>query len=83
MKIKVFRFEVSNWTSSPMSRDVGSERFKTSQDELISEEVIENTINKFINGKLVESISVNTIDIEYHNNGRGNTIHLIYTISYK
>ena len=81
-KVKVFRFEVSNSTSAALSDDLNSACYKNNQKKLVSEEMIESIINEFIKDKNIESINTNNIDINYHNNGRGNTIHLIYTILY-
>lgn len=83
-KIKLFRFEVSNGTSSPLGKDdIESSWYRDGQRKLISEKQIEETINNFIKDKNLISISINNIDINYHNNARGNTIHLIYTIVYE
>lgn len=81
-KVKLFRFEVSNWSSRPIGKDSVTISYKQSQAELVSEEDIELIINEFIFDKNVLSIDVNTIDVSKHNNGRGNTVHLIYTILY-
>lgn len=82
LKVKVFRFEVSNSSSAAFSDELSSAWYKSMQKLLASEEMIESTINDFIKNKNIESISVNTIDVNYHNNGRGNTVHLLYTIIY-
>lgn len=86
-KVKVFRFEVSNPSSYSKEEDANSDWFKKARNRLVSESTIEKTINDFIHdfvndGKSVQ-ISVNTIDIQYHNNAKGNTIHLVYTIVYQ
>lgn len=83
MYIKVFRFRVSNWSSSPCSDDRAKTSYYDAQAQLASENEIAKTINKFISDKNVISISVNTVDVAYHNNARGNTIDLIYTILWK
>jgi hypothetical protein len=83
MKIKVFRFKVSNWTSSCSDEDKKGTRYKDKQAELATEEQIEQTINDFIKDKCDVSITVTPVDVDYHNNGRGNEIDLIYTIMYR
>lgn len=44
---------------------------------------IEDEINEFLSDKELIEIKVNQADVRFHNNGRSNTIHLIYTIVYK
>jgi len=85
MKVKVFRFRVSNAASSPCPDDYRENWFKERLAELKSEKDIECIINKFLykKGKKVLDIKVNMIDVEYHNNARGNTIDLVYTILYE
>ena len=82
-KVKIFRFEVSNGSSNPLKDDESSSWYINGQAKLVSEQEIEETINNFIYDIEVIDIKVNNIDINYHNNARGNTIHLIYTIIYK
>ena len=83
LKIKIFRFRVSNATSSPFSGDEKSEWFMKAKKEIWSEKKIEKTINDFIADKDIVDIKINNVDVQYHNNGRGNTIDLVYTITYK
>lgn len=83
LKVKVFRFRVSNAASSPLKDDEYDKWFIQSKKELVSEKSIEQTINKFIEDKDVVDIKINNIDVRYHNNARGNTIDLVYTIMYK
>lgn len=83
MKIKVFRFRVSNWTSSPWSDDKTTDRYKEGQKLLATEDDIERTVNDFICDKKNVSITVTHVDVNYHNNARGNTIDLIYTVMYE
>lgn len=75
-KVKIFKFLVSdygylqkNWNYSPPRVD--------------SVDTIEGTINNFICYKEVVSISVNNVDVAYHNNGGSNKVQLVYTIVYK
>ena len=82
-KVAIFRFKVSNWTSSAMEKDMSTLAFKNAQRKLVSEEKIENTLNYFMEDKEIISVDVKTIDVHYHNNGRANEIDLIYTILYK
>lgn len=85
MKVKVFRFRVSNAASSPCSEDYKKDWFKERLAELKSEKDIERIINEFLykEAKKVLEIKVNTVDVEYHNNARGNTVDLVYTILYE
>lgn len=81
-KVKIFRFEVSNAASRSCDNDKNQSWYRNKLEKLDNEEYIEEYINDFIKGVNVISININTIDVGYHNNGRGNTIHLIYTIVY-
>ena len=81
-KVKIFRFEVSNASSSPCGDDLKTAYYKELKERIASEEDIENIINDFIQNKHDVDIKVNTVDVHYHNNARGNIVHLIYTISY-
>lgn len=85
MKVKGFRFRVSNAASSPCPEDYKKDWFKERLAELKSEKDIERIINEFLykEAKKVLDIKVNTVDVEYHNNARGNTVDLIYTILYE
>ena len=86
-KIKVFRFEVSNWAMNiPEVENISEEKMpfydRKKLNEIVTENEIEETINDFIKDKIKVEIKVNTIDVNYHNNGRCNTVHMIYTIVY-
>lgn len=85
MKVKVFRFRVSNVASSPCDDDYRKAWFKERLAELKSEKDIERIINEFLykEAKKVLDIKVNTVDVGYHNNARGNTVDLVYTIPYE
>lgn len=85
MKVKIFRFRVSNAASSPRPDDYRESWFKKRLAELESEKDIECIINEFLykEVKKVLDIKVNTVDVGYHNNARGNTIDLVYTILYE
>ena len=83
LKVKVFKFRVSNAASAMHDDDKSSAYFIKIQKELVSEKDIEETINNFIAGKDIVDIKINNIDVQYHNNARGNTVDLIYTIMYK
>lgn len=82
-KIKIFGFEVSNSASHPLSKDENESWFAPQQKKLCKENDMERIINAFSEDKNVIDISVNTVDVNYHNNGRGNTIRLVYTIVYE
>lgn len=83
MKIKVFKFEVSNATSEALRDDFGSDWFRKGQSKLVSPTQIENIINEFCHNKDIVDIKINNVDVKYHNNARGNTVELWYTIMYK
>lgn len=80
--VKIFRFEVSNSSSNPLSGDEKKSGFEKAQKRLVTMEHIEKTINSFVKDKSVHDIKINNIDEKYHNNGRANTIFLVYTIIY-
>lgn len=82
MYIKVFRFRVSNATSVGFSDDVEKPWYKTQVRELVSVDTITKRINTFIADKKNVQITVTPVDVLYHNNGRSNTIDLVYTVLY-
>lgn len=82
-KVKVFRFRVSNWTTLSFDKDKKMLAHTEAQKELVSEEQIEEIINNFIVDKQVKDIIVNTVDVHFHNNGRSNSIDLVYTVLYR
>ena len=75
-KVKVFKFMLSD--SGYLIKD-----WKYSEPKVDPVYTIENVINNFICDKEVVSISVNNVDVHYHNNGASNKIQLVYTIIYK
>lgn len=83
VKVKVFRFEVSNASSKICSGDDSSSWYYKERMKLSNEYSIENAINEFLEDKILINIVINTVDVHYHNNGRGNIIHLVYTVIYK
>ena len=83
MKIKVFKFLVSNWTSKNSDDDIGKRDYSIARARLSEPSTIEKTINEFCKNKDIIDIKINSIDVGYHNNGRGNLIELWYTIMYK
>lgn len=83
MKIKTFKFEVSNWSSSCNDTDKNGASYAEYQKRIATPEQIDKTINEFCKGKTIKNINVNNIDINYHNNARGNTIEMMYTIIYE
>ena len=82
-KIKVFRFMVSNWASGATDDDKSGAYYNRAIREIKTESDIETEINAFTKNKNVVNILVNNVDVKYHNNARGNTIDLIYTIIYE
>ena len=83
IKVKVFRFRVSNATSQIFDEDRKARWYIEQLEELDSTEWIEQVINEFCEEHNVVNIVTNTIEVYRHNNGRGNTVDLIYTISYE
>lgn len=83
MKIRVFKFEVSNASRCALSSDVGDSWYREYRNRLYSPQEIEEEINEFCSNVDVVDVKVNEVDCDYHNNGRGNTIELWYTIVYK
>ncbi len=83
MKIKVFRFRVSNWASHALKNDIGTTSYEEALSEIDDETTIENVVNDFIKDKTDVSIIVTPVEVSHHNNARGNTVDLVYTISYK
>lgn len=83
IKVKIFRFRVSNASSHAFSEDVDKRWYKEKLEELDSTEWIEQVINEFCEEHNVVNIIANTIEVNKHNNARGNTVDMIYTISYK
>lgn len=82
MRIKVFRFRLSNWTSSPLKDDRLNPRFKEQSLLVDTPERIESIVNGFCSEHDVVDIKTTHIDVEYHNNARGNTIDVLYSIVY-
>lgn len=82
MKIQLFRFRVSNAASQAFDSDRSEKWFTNRLRELDDEEYIEDTVNDFIKNKKNVQIIVTPVDVHYHNNGRGNTIDLVYTIMF-
>ena len=83
LKVKVFKFRVSNAASAPCKGDRFDDWFLEKQGELVSEKDIEETVNNFIACKDIVDIKINSIDVQYNNNDRGNTVDIMYTIMYK
>ena len=83
MKIKVFKFLVSNWTSSCFDSDISNADYVSSAKRLYTPEQVEGIVNSFCNGKNVVDVRVNNVDVNYHNNGRGNAVELWYTVIYR
>lgn len=84
--IKTFEFEVSNAASSPIGDDDKSTAWYNRKIAMLKHpEDIDNCINSWIkkNHPFIEDIKIVPVDVDYHNNGRGNKIHLFYTIIYR
>lgn len=92
MKIKTFEFLVSNWAylEDINDRDYKESEYKLNRmlnykKQIKSASDIETTINDYLENNSVELVDmkVNVVDIEYHNNGRSNTIKMVYTLIVK
>lgn len=83
--IKTFEFEVSNTASFILRDDEYTEWYKEDITKLKYPEDIDDCINAWIKEKnpIIEDIKIVPVDVHYHNNARGNTIHLFYTIIYR
>lgn len=85
VQIKVFEFEISNASSAPTRDDLSMSWYREAQKKIVSPEQIEEEINNFIEMCTQEVIDIktNVYEVHYHNNGRGNTNKIIYTIIYR
>ena len=87
-KIKVFKFEVSNFIYGTTKEEYLKDSFNTEEyyneyfNKLATPEQIEDTVNSFLEDKELINLNVNTVDIHYPNNGYENTVELVYTITY-
>ena len=83
--VKIFEFEISNASSAPTDGDMREPWYARERRKLVSTNEMEETINNFIEytTKRVIDIKVNIYEVRYHNNGRGNTNHIVYTIIYE
>jgi hypothetical protein len=83
MKIKVFKFQVSNAAYGQSGSCESYRWYQNLKDKTVSTEYVERIINEFCSDKEVVDIKINNVDTNYHNNGYSNTIELWYTIMYK
>ena len=83
MKVKSFRFRVSNWTLNPSPKDKEDSHFVVAADEVKCCEEIDYVLNRFMQSVKVIDVKVSTIDVNYHNNGRGNKVDMMYTVLYE
>lgn len=85
MKVKVFKFEVTNFTTTFDAKErSNANRYQIDAMNMIYEpEEIEEIINDAIKNLDVVDIKVNVLHTKYHNNGHGNTMHMVYTIMYQ
>lgn len=85
VQIKVFEFEISNASSAPTQSDLSESWYFREQKKIATPEQIEEEINHFIDACTEEVIDIktNVYEVRYHNNGRGNTNKIIYTIIYR
>lgn len=81
--VKIFEFEVSNASRALLAKDASEQWAIDAKGRLVTPSQMESIINGFAKNYNVIDIVVSTIDAKYHNNGRGNTIFLIYTIVYE
>ena len=85
VQIKVFEFEISNASSAPTTDDLSMSWYRVAQKKIVTPEKIEEEINRFLeaSGAEVIDIKTNVCEVRCHNNGRGNTNKIIYTIIYR
>lgn len=83
MKIKVFKFEVCNYSSHPCSGDEKTSWYHEGLNSLADPDDIAYTLNRFCADKEIIDIKINAVDVHYHNNARDNTVELWYTVMYK
>lgn len=83
MKVKVLKFQVSNASSHLLTGDEKERWAHYESDALETPSKIDKVLNDFCCDKNIIDIKVNTVDVHYHNNARGNTIELWYTILYE
>ena len=85
MKIKVFKFEATNFTTTYSARDKqhANDEQEAAMNRIYEPEEIEAIINDAIKDLNVVDIKVNVLHTAYHNNGRSNTMHLVYTVMYQ
>ena len=84
MKVKNFRFRVSNWTSRPCLGDETNPLFYEGAKEVYDCEQIDEILDDFLkDANRIIDIRVTPIEVNKHNNGKGNTVDLIYTFLYE
>ena len=83
LHIKTFQFPVSNWTGNRCYHC--SDTNAMDKYPYYSEEEIDHCINSWIDSEhiTVKTISAVPYTIDRHNNGRADTIVLVYTITYE
>lgn len=83
--VKIFEFEISNASSAPLNGDMKEPWYANERRKIVSTDEMEEIINCFIEcaTKRIIDIKVNIYEVRYHNNGRGNTNHIVYTIIYE
>lgn len=84
-RIAVFKYAVSNWAKGAKDNDRGTRSYDRAIAQLCTPDEIEASINTWaeVNGYDICEVKVTPVDVEYHNNGRGNTVELWYTVVYQ
>lgn len=83
-RVKVFKFRISNAASSICKGDENERWYKERKSELATQSEIENIVNSFLETiNVLVDIKVNMVEVAYHNNARGNTVDMVYTIIYE
>jgi len=82
-KVKIFEFRVSNPYGSVATGACGCWKEKFDDSVLPSTQEQEKEMNKFLKGKTIKNVVVNTYDIHQHNNGGCDTIIVRYTYFYE
>lgn len=82
-KVKIFEFELSNYALDASNSDMKLASFRDAETRLVSTDAMEDMINYFLRDKVLVDINVVPATVRTHNNGRNNTVKLIYTVVYK
>nr|DAP33697.1 MAG TPA: Sporulation protein Cse60 [Caudoviricetes sp.] len=84
-KVKVFKFEVTNFTYTADEKEMKQEACKRAKNRLSSTEQIEQTINEWLakSGYELCDLKVNTVVPQRGEINWGDTVELWYTVVYQ